>query len=129
MDAVRWFPPILSSPSVRTVLRLAACRTASCATGQAADGRASSFKSSKNCRYGVRSRRRRWPRSSQWEGIESHVPELGTVVGSPDRQAVEAAIHSPLQPDGEKLRRSSWGRRSSLNHCAAVTRRLGMRIF
>ncbi len=52
MDAVRWFPPILSSPSVRTVLRLAACRTASCDTGQAADGRASTFNSSKNCHYG-----------------------------------------------------------------------------
>ena len=50
-----------------------------------------------------RLRRRRWPQSGQWEGSETRVPEWGTVAGSPDRRAAEAAIHSPIQPEGEKL--------------------------
>ena len=56
-----------------------------------------------------------------WEGSESRVPEWGSVAGSPCRRAAEAAIHSPFQPEGEKLleretardenvRRSEWWR-------------------
>ncbi len=48
-------------------------------------------------------RRRRWLQSGQCEGSETHVPEWGTVAGSPGRRAAEAAIHSPFQPEGEKL--------------------------
>ena len=56
-----------------------------------------------------------------WEGSESRLPEWGSVAGSPGRRAAEAAIHSPFQPEGEKLfgegdgarrnvRRSEWWR-------------------
>jgi hypothetical protein len=38
-----------------------------------------------------------------WEGSESRLPEWGSVAGSPGRRAAEAAIHSPFQPEGEKL--------------------------
>ena len=41
--------------------------------------------------------------SGQWEGSEARVPEWGTVAGSPDRRAAAAAIHSQIQPEGEKL--------------------------
>ena len=41
--------------------------------------------------------------SGQREGSESRVPEWGSVAGSPCRRAAEAAIHSPFQPEGEKL--------------------------
>jgi hypothetical protein len=44
-----------------------------------------------------------WPRRGLREGSESRVPEWGSVAGSPDRRAAEAAIHSPFQPEGEKL--------------------------
>ena len=57
-----------------------------------------------------------------WEGSKSRLPEWGSVAGSPGRRAAEAAIHSPFQPEGEKLfwrgrqretrnvRRSKWRR-------------------
>ncbi len=38
-----------------------------------------------------------------WEGSKSRLPEWGSVAGSPGRRAAEAAIHSPFQPEGEKL--------------------------
>ena len=43
-----------------------------------------------------------------WEGSESEsrVPggrPTGPVAGSPCRRAAEAAVHSPFQPEGEKL--------------------------
>ena len=38
-----------------------------------------------------------------WEGSKSRLAEGGSVAGSPGRRAAEAAIHSPFQPEGEKL--------------------------
>jgi hypothetical protein len=62
-----------------------------------------------------RLRRRRWPQSGQWEGSETRVPEWGTVAGSPDRRAAEAAMHSPFQPEGEKLWKGETERESGVS--------------
>jgi hypothetical protein len=50
------------------------------------------------------------------------VPEWGSVAGSPGRRAAEAAIHSPLQPEGEKLWEEGLGRRGGREHDRGVER-------
>jgi hypothetical protein len=48
-----------------------------------------------------------WSQSNQLEGSETRVEEWGTVAGfpMPDQLTAKAAIDSPFQPEGEKLRK------------------------
>jgi hypothetical protein len=44
-----------------------------------------------------------WPRRGLREGSGSGAPEWRSVARSPGRRAAEAAMHSRLRPEGEKL--------------------------